>query len=123
MHELSIARSIVETISAAAAEAGAARVLTIRLQLGALAGVVEDALQFSFALVAADTAAEGATLEVVHQPVVIFCATCAAERELPNVQRFRCPVCDTPSGQLVRGRELELIGFEVVEEEPAWSHG
>jgi Zn finger protein HypA/HybF involved in hydrogenase expression len=29
------------------------------------------------------------------------------------VQRFRCPDCDTPSGDIRRGKELEVSAIEV----------
>jgi hydrogenase nickel incorporation protein HypA/HybF len=44
--------------------------------------------------------------------VAVFCAGCAAERELPDTQRFRCPVCGAPTAAVVRGRELDLTAIE-----------
>ena len=43
----------------------------------------------------------------------IFCPTCAEIREIEGVQRFRCPVCDTPSGDIRQGRELEIVSVEL----------
>lgn len=55
MHELSIALSLVELAAEAAANAGAERVEAVHLRVGALAGVVPEALQFSFAIAARGT--------------------------------------------------------------------
>ena len=46
MHELSIAASIVESVTESAATYPGARVKEVRLRVGALASVVEDSLQF-----------------------------------------------------------------------------
>ena len=120
MHELSIAISLVEAACEKAAELGGVRVEALHLRLGPLSGVVRDALLFSFDLAAAGTAIEGARLDIEDVPVVVFCPACGAERELPSIQRFRCPVCDTLTPEVVRGRELELAALEVTE--PATPH-
>lgn len=64
MHELSIALNIVEIATAEAARQGAARVDAVHLRLGALSGVVKDALLFSWDLACQETAVEGARLAV-----------------------------------------------------------
>ncbi len=115
MHELSIAISLVEAACEKAAELGGVRVEALHLRLGPLSGVVRDALLFSFDLAAAGTAIEGARLEIEDVPVVVFCTSCGAERQLPSIQRFRCPVCDTLTPDVVHGRDLELAALEVTE--------
>lgn len=115
MHELSLAHGIVEIATEAARRAGATRVESVQLRVGRLAGVEAGALLFSFDLAAAGTVLEGARLEIEDVPLVIWCTPCGAERELPGVQRFRCPVCDTPSGDIRRGREFEVFALEIPE--------
>ncbi len=112
MHELSIAESIVEMVEVAAERAGAQRVAVIHLRLGALSSVVNEALQFSFELVAAGTAAEGAQLAVEKVPTAIFCEPCGGEKVLSS-PTFLCPSCGTPSADVRRGKELEVISIEV----------
>lgn len=113
MHELGLARGIVDLAHSAATEAGAPRVTAVRVQVGRMAGVEAGALLFSFDLAAEGTRVEGARLVIDDVPVAIWCAECRAERELPGIQRFRCPACDTPSGDIRRGRELEVTSIEV----------
>jgi hydrogenase nickel incorporation protein HypA/HybF len=48
MHELSIMQSALDQVLEKARQAGASRVHAIRLRIGALSGVVPDALQFAF---------------------------------------------------------------------------
>jgi hydrogenase nickel incorporation protein HypA/HybF len=63
MHELSIAASIVEIATEEAAKHGG-RVEIVYLKLGAMSGVVKDALLFSWDLACVETPIEGAKLEV-----------------------------------------------------------
>ncbi|OAN48375.1 hydrogenase nickel incorporation protein HypA [Chloroflexus islandicus] len=112
MHELSIAHNIVNIASTAAAEAGAEEISVVHLRIGALAGVVADALRFSFAIAAEGTPLANAELIIEEVPVTVFCPTCNTEVTLPNPRLFRCPQCGQPSGQIVHGRELELVALE-----------
>ncbi len=113
MHELSIAHGIVEVVTEAARAAGANSVTAVHLRIGKLAGVEAGALEFSYELVTERTMLAGSRLVIEELPVVIYCATCRANQELPGVQRFRCPSCDTPSGEIRQGRELEVASIEI----------
>jgi hydrogenase nickel incorporation protein HypA/HybF len=113
MHELSIAYRLVETASQSAIEAGATRVRAVHLRIGALAGVVRGALEFSYELATNDTLLAESKLVVKELPVRVYCGSCEMEVELPGIQRFRCPVCDTPSGDIRQGRELEIEAIEI----------
>ncbi len=113
MHELSIAHDLVEIASTAAREAGAVRVSVVRVAIGALAGVVKDSLLFSFDIAAAGTPLQGARLEIVDVAVAVWCPTCQAEHELDTPQALRCPVCHAPTGDIRRGRELQVTSIEV----------
>ncbi|HEX3557454.1 MAG TPA: hydrogenase maturation nickel metallochaperone HypA [Thermoanaerobaculia bacterium] len=115
MHELSIAVSLIEAACEEVGRLGEVRIAALHLRLGALSGVVRQALEFSFELAAAGTAIEGARLEIEEIPVAVLCPHCGEERELPSLQHFRCPVCDTPTPDVVRGRELELTALEILE--------
>ena len=113
MHELSIAANVVEIARGHAARANAGRVVAVTLRIGRLSCVHEDALRFSFDLVAADTPLAGAALRIVAVPVRIWCADCRDEFELPGIQRFACPVCGRPSGDIRAGLELDLESIEL----------
>jgi hydrogenase nickel incorporation protein HypA/HybF len=117
VHELSIVCGIVTAVTESLAGRSVSRVYSVKLQVGALSGVVEDALQFSYGIAIQGTLLEGSRLEVLHVPVVIHCDKCHRECELPSVQSFRCPRCGRPSMDIRRGRELEIESMEVEEEE------
>ncbi len=112
MHELSIALAIVD-VATEEAERRGGRVVAVHLKLGALAGVVKDALVSAFGLAREGTPVEGAELLVTEVPVVAFCPICAAERTLASTQLLCCPTCGTPTPEVVAGRELEVVALEI----------
>jgi hydrogenase nickel incorporation protein HypA/HybF len=114
MHELSIAMGIVDAALEEAARRGV-KVSAVHLRLGALSGVVKDALLFSYEVACQDTPLEGSHLMVEDLPVVVFCPRCQEKRELESVQLFQCPVCGTPTMDVRQGKELEVFALEVEE--------
>ena len=112
VHELSIAVSLVEIACEKAKGLGEVRVEALHIRVGALSGVVRDALEFSFDVAAEGTAIAGARLLITDVPLTVMCPTCDAERELAGFPLV-CPTCGTPTPQLVRGRDLELTALEV----------
>jgi len=114
MHELSIAMSIVDTAQEEAERRGV-RVSAVHLRLGALAGVVKEALLFSYDMACQDTPLQGSRLVVEDLPVVVFCPHCQARRSLSSVQSFACPVCGAATRDILQGKELEVFALEVEE--------
>jgi hydrogenase nickel incorporation protein HypA/HybF len=114
MHELSIAISLIEGAAEEARRQGVAQVGAVHLKLGRLSGVVKDALLFSYELACEGTALEGSRLVIEEVPAAVFCPCCEVERALPSIQRMCCPVCGALTPQVARGREIELVGLEVV---------
>jgi hydrogenase nickel incorporation protein HypA/HybF len=115
MHELSIVTSIVESVAETAAAYPGARVLEVRLRVGALASVVEDSLQFCWTIVTEDTPLAGSRLVVRTLPIIIHCANCDADAELSGVQNFHCPRCGQIAADFRQGRELEIESIEIDE--------
>jgi hydrogenase nickel incorporation protein HypA/HybF len=116
MHELSIAMGIVDAAADEAQRRGA-HVMAVYLKLGALSGVVKDALLFSYEVACQGTPLEGSKLIVEDLPVVIFCAQCNQKQMLTSLQSFSCPECKTPTMDVVQGKELEVFALEVEEDE------
>ena len=108
MHELSIAHAVVATVIEAA---GDQRVGAVRLRVGALAGVVPDALRFAFDVATEGTVCAGATLTIDDVPATVWCEPCGTERTIVGPLRFRCPVCDTPSADVRGGRDLQIVSY------------
>jgi hydrogenase nickel incorporation protein HypA/HybF len=114
VHELSVAVSLVEIACEKASTLGDVQVEALHLRLGALSGVVREALLFSFELAAKDTRVAGARLEIDDVPLTVLCPKCGEKRELPGFPLV-CPVCDTPTPEVVGGRDLELTALEIRE--------
>ena len=118
MHELSIAMGIVEAATEEA-QRRSVQVSAVHLRLGALSGVVKDALLFSYEVACEDTPLAGSKLIVEDVPVVIVCPKCKENKALTSLQSFTCPDCGTPTMNIVRGKELEVFALEVEDEEVA----
>lgn len=107
MHEMSIAMAVVEQIERAEPSG---TVESVRLQIGELAGVVPEALRFSFGLICEGTVLEGAELHIDAVPGRARCAPCATEWDTGMPPRLGCPSCGGTSAELVSGRELRIRG-------------
>jgi hydrogenase nickel incorporation protein HypA/HybF len=112
MHEIGIVQTTLELAMKAAREAGASQIHCLRLRVGAMTGVVPDALQFAFEALRAGTMAENASLVVETVPVRSWCAICQEEFDSEDFLH-ECPGCHTLSGETRRGLELELASMEV----------
>ncbi|KAA6461170.1 hydrogenase maturation nickel metallochaperone HypA [Acidobacteria bacterium AB60] len=117
MHELSIIASVVDSVLDSLPQYPGARVLEVRLRVGALAAVVEDSLQFCYELAVRGTPLEGSRLVVSAVPARVYCPACNKLSELENLQSFRCPHCGQPAPDLRQGRELQIESLEIEEAE------
>lgn len=90
----------------------ASRIHCLRLRVGAMSGVVPDSLRFAFDMVSQDTLAQGASLEIETVPATCWCGACQAEFVCEDYVN-ECPRCHELSGELRRGRELEIAAVEV----------
>lgn len=114
MHELSIAKALIDLASDQARAHGASRVTRIRVRLGVLAGVMRP-LYFCFDAAAAGTACEGARLEIEEVPVTLWCPSCEDVGAPTAMYSFRCPSCGMPTSHVRSGREMQLVAIEVDE--------
>lgn len=115
MHELSIANNLVQIALEHIKDYSNVRVQQINLRIGSLSCVHRDSLLFSFDLVTADTSLAGTKLHITALPVVIYCPTCEKLQEIPGVQAFRCPECQTLSADIRQGQELDIESIEIVD--------
>ncbi len=112
MHELCVALDILDVAAEEAQRRGCRRVAAVHLRLGPLSGVVKDALLAAYDLAREGSALEGARLVIEEIPLAVYCPTCAGERVVCDLQLV-CPVCATPTPEVRRGRELEIVALEV----------
>ena len=115
MHELSICASVVDSVTESLAAYPGARVLEVRLRVGALASVVEDSLQFCYGIATEGSPLAGSRLVVNIVPVTVHCESCGRDGALESLQHFRCPHCGAPASDVRTGRELEIESIEIDE--------
>jgi len=85
------------------------------LRLGFLSGVVKQALLSSYEMACLGTPLEGSQLLIEEVPVEVFCPRCQITRRVRSIQWFCCPKCFTPTPDVVRGKELEVVALEIEE--------
>jgi hydrogenase nickel incorporation protein HypA/HybF len=112
MHELSIAASLVEMVEEEAESRGV-RVLAVHLKLGALSGVVKNALAGSYEIASAGTSLQGSRLLIEEVPLTVFCPLCDKHRHPRSIQLLECPECHTPTPHVLEGTELQVYALEV----------
>jgi hydrogenase nickel incorporation protein HypA/HybF len=112
MHELSIAMSIVDMAQEEAARRSV-HIDAVHLELGALSGVVKEALLFSYTVACDGTPLEGSRLVVKEVPIEVYCPACKTPKTLGSVQWFCCPDCGTQTSEVIHGKELIITALEL----------
>jgi hydrogenase nickel incorporation protein HypA/HybF len=113
MHELSIALSILDLAAEEAERQGGSSVTAIHLRLGPLSGVVREALRSAYDLARSTSSSPSAELVIEEVAPAVYCPACAAERPLESITDLCCPSCGTPTPEVTRGRELEVVALEI----------
>jgi hydrogenase nickel incorporation protein HypA/HybF len=116
MHELSIATSIVETVTMEMQRRNLPRLEKIALRIGALSSVDPEALRFGFEAITAGTPLAKTRLEIEHVPVHGKCHTCGLDFLVEDFI-FACPSCQSGQIEVTRGEELEIAYLEIAERE------
>ena len=107
MHELSIAMNIADLATGHALKAGAERVRSIELDIGALSGVEIGALTFAMDIAFKDTLLEGAEVKVNRIEACCECPDCGHESDPDNLAAG-CPFCGGSNVRISRGMEMQL---------------
>jgi hydrogenase nickel incorporation protein HypA/HybF len=118
MHELSIAEALVESVGQELRGRPPAKVLTVHIRIGALRLVVPETLETCFEAATRGTPLAGAHLDIEQVVAKARCLQCGAEFDIAD-QWFECPFCHTPGGRLRTGREMDLVGIELQDPNPA----
>jgi hydrogenase nickel incorporation protein HypA/HybF len=98
MHELGLARAVVD---ACASRVAGARVLRVRVEVGQLVAVEPASLQFCFEACARGTPVAGAALDLITIPGMAQCETCG-----------RTVALAAPFGRCVCGGTLRILAGE-----------
>ena len=113
MHELSIVMSIVDSAREQVAKHGASRVESIGLEIGTLAGIEPDALEFAWEAAVPETVLAGAERHIHYVQARAKCTGCGQEFDIQ--QLFEpCPHCGEYFNDLVQGKELRIKTMTLV---------
>lgn len=112
MHELSIASSIVDTVTGEMKKRGLAKVHVVGIRVGALTDVVSEALEFGFEALTSGTELESARLKIERIPVKGVCLKCRTPFEVDSFI-FICPACGAVDIKVEQGTELDIAYLEV----------
>jgi hydrogenase nickel incorporation protein HypA/HybF len=112
VHELGVASEILEVALSEADRHAAKKVTSIRLRVGVLRAIEPGNLSFLFEHLARGTAAEGALLEIVEEPVRVECEACGVSEEAPSFT-LECPRCKGSGVSVTGGDSLSILSLDV----------
>jgi len=107
MHELSIAMSIVDIAADYAARDHAKCVTEIEIEVGSLAGVVINALDFAMEAAIKNTICEGAEWKIIEVKARGSCPERKSSYEISDLYS-PCPYCGEYGHKLMQGKELRV---------------
>lgn len=114
MHEASIALGILDIINDRCSAEGYRSVESVRLRIGRAAGVMPEALLFTFDAAKGDTLARDAKLIIDIVPLGGFCGECKSDFEVEEAYVLNCPQCGSTAFKIQKGYEMEIVEMDVI---------
>jgi hydrogenase nickel incorporation protein HypA/HybF len=115
MHEASIALSILDIVTGKCSAEGYRSVTSVRVKIGRAAGIMPEALLFTFDVAKGETLAANAELIIDMIPLGGTCSACGEVFEVGNHYVLNCPKCGSAEFKIDRGYEMEIADMEVDE--------
>ncbi len=112
MHELSVALGILKIAEEEAKKADATTIESIELEIGALAGVELDALEFVWISATKDTILEHSKMEINTVEGKAKCVDCDTIFKVENYYDA-CPTCQSSFKFILKGKELRVKALEI----------
>lgn len=110
MHELRIAREIINITHQEIIAHNLNKVSKIGLKIGVLSGIDPEALRFGFEASTADTDLAKTRLEIELEPVAGRCNSCHNGFKVEDFL-FACPQCGSSDIAVTEGQELNIAYF------------
>ncbi|MFZ2146304.1 MAG: hydrogenase maturation nickel metallochaperone HypA [Sedimentisphaerales bacterium] len=111
MHEMTVAESLLTTISYEAAKHNT-KPISAKISCGTLNPINDEALCFAFEAIAKGTLCEGVKLEVEHKPIQARCKNCNRNFNV-EFSSPRCPKCSSEDFELLSDAPLLLEEIEL----------
>lgn len=121
MHEYSIARELIDTLTEQVDEDKLSRTKKVHLELGELRVISREALSQAFKIVTEDTILNGAELDFEEVSLLAKCRECGFEGEVNydddlslhfSVPVLSCPDCGSPV-DILSGNELSVESLTI----------
>lgn len=112
MHELSIAMSIVDTATLEVQKAGAHKVDAIELNIGEMAGIEWDALDFAWPMAVKNSVLAEAERIINKIEPKAHCTDCGHDYQ-PTALYDPCPKCGNPFVAFTAGKELQIKSLTI----------
>lgn len=115
MHEMAIAVNIVDLANSYVQSAVGERIGQVEIEIGPLAGIMQESLQFCFEAAAKNTLAEGAQLVIINTKGKARCCSCEKIITITKHGTL-CPDCHGIL-EVLTGDELKLRAVTIEEQE------
>ena len=112
LHELSLTQNLIEIAEEHARRENATVITSVTIEIGALSGVMPEAVEFAFEACTKKTLAEGATLVIRRIPALGRCQQCSQECAMENLLDG-CSACGSYALDILKGQEMALIELEI----------
>lgn len=94
MHEISLVQGLFEQLAELAQQHKIARIVSVTMDIGPLAGVVEDSFRFGFEILSSENdLVRGAQLIINTTAVTYRCSNCDQTQDTTSVKPDSCPKC------------------------------
>jgi len=114
MHEISLVRSIFNTLEAEFSQEELEAMIAINLKVGKLSNVEPVLMQNAFeAVTTAEEKYQQVKLNVEVIPIEIYCQDCHTNTLIENY-KFSCASCGQPNNHVVKGTELLIHQVQFV---------
>ena len=124
MHEYSIAKELIDTLTEQVEEEKLSRTRVVHLELGELKIISKEALSEAFKIITEGSVLDGAVLEFEEIPLVVRCKECDFEGNVNYDDEFSlhfsipvlsCPECEG-SVEILEGDELSVRNLTLSDE-------
>jgi len=112
MHELSIATELVNAALACAKQNNAKKVISVTIEVGELAMINPEQLQFMYEVLTEENMLKGSQLNLVVLPAVAECKSCGYKGPVPDKYTCACPKCGLTL-RAIEGRDISLKTMEL----------
>jgi len=112
MHEMSIAKSIVDIVSVEMSKAGEGQVTELELEIGQLSGIEYESLDFALKAVQPGTVIEGSTITISKPPGEALCNDCGHLFET-DTRVSACPECKSYGCSIIGGKQLRVVSIVI----------